>query len=93
MPRDLSAEEKPAPLTESPHSTEEPDKQEEGRFVVLSPDKVDHAAQNLHPYTSPLTLADLESCVALENEAFAENERCSREKVSLDTVSLHLSCA
>ncbi len=31
--------------------------------------------ENLHPYVSTLGLADLESCVALENAAFPENER------------------
>lgn len=37
----------------------------------------------LHPYVQVLSLADLEACVALENAAFPENERCSREKVCL----------
>lgn len=37
---------------------------------------------DLHPYVQTLSLADLESCVALENAAFPEEERCSREKVS-----------
>lgn len=37
---------------------------------------------DLHPYAQTLSLADLESCVALENAAFPEEERCSREKVS-----------
>ena len=36
---------------------------------------------NLHPYVQTLTVADVESCVALENAAFPEHERCSREKV------------
>ena len=36
---------------------------------------------NLHPYIQTLTVADVESCVALENVAFPEYERCSREKV------------
>lgn len=36
---------------------------------------------DLHPYVQTLTIADLESCVALENAAFPEQERCSREKV------------
>lgn len=30
---------------------------------------------SLHPYVSTLGLADLESCVALENAAFPDNER------------------
>lgn len=37
--------------------------------------------ENLHPYIQTLTIADVESCVALENAAFPEAERCSREKV------------
>lgn len=36
---------------------------------------------DLHPYVQTISLADLESCVALENAAFPEEERCSREKV------------
>lgn len=36
---------------------------------------------DLHPYVQTLSLADLDSCVALENAAFPEEERCSREKV------------
>ncbi len=35
-----------------------------------------------HPYVQTLSIADLESCIALENAAFPEDERCSREKVS-----------
>lgn len=38
--------------------------------------------RSLHPYTRPLTISDLDSCIALEDAAFAENERCSPEKVS-----------
>ena len=37
---------------------------------------------DLHPYVQTLTVADLESCVALENSAFPPEERCSAEKVS-----------
>lgn len=39
------------------------------------------ARNDLHPYVQTLSLADVDSCVALENAAFPENERCSREKV------------
>ncbi|MCJ1411150.1 hypothetical protein MMC19_005238 [Ptychographa xylographoides] len=35
---------------------------------------------HLHPYVQILSISDLEACVALENAAFPENERCSREK-------------
>jgi hypothetical protein len=35
------------------------------------------------PHVRPLTISDLESCVALENAAFSDPaHRCSREKVS-----------
>jgi len=37
--------------------------------------------ENLHPYVSTLSLADVESCVRLEEASFPEPERCSREKV------------
>jgi len=35
---------------------------------------------SLHPYTSILSVADVDQCVELEDSAFPENERCSREK-------------
>jgi len=35
---------------------------------------------NLHPYTQILGPSNLEQCVALEDAAFPEHERCSREK-------------
>jgi hypothetical protein len=37
----------------------------------------------LHPYTQILSLSNLAACVALENAAFPEHERCSRDKVRL----------
>ena len=36
---------------------------------------------NIHPYVQTLSISNLESCVALENAIFLEQERCSREKV------------
>ena len=36
---------------------------------------------NIHPYVQTLSISNLESCVALENAIFPEQERCSREKV------------
>jgi hypothetical protein len=36
------------------------------------------------PTIRPLTASDLESCVALENAAFAKEHRASREKVTND---------
>ena len=38
--------------------------------------------RDLHPYVQTLTIADLESCIALEISAFPPEERCSPEKVS-----------
>lgn len=37
---------------------------------------------DLHPYVQTLSVSNLDSCVALENATFAEEERCSREKVN-----------
>ena len=37
---------------------------------------------SLHPYVQTLSISNLESCVALENAVFPEQERCSREKVN-----------
>lgn len=48
---------------------------------------------SLHPYTSILSVADVEQCIELENSAFPENERCSREKVCLAEPSVGLHCA
>ena len=36
---------------------------------------------DLHPYTQILNVSDVDQCVELENAAFPENERCSRDKV------------
>jgi hypothetical protein len=89
MPRDLDLEERPISLTESPHSTEESEEQHvNGGFVIVRDQKGDESMQSnssakIHPYTRPLTISDLDSCIALENAAFPiEQERCSREKVS-----------
>ena len=98
MPRDLDLEERPIALTESPNSTEESDAQHSnGKFVIFRGHEEDNREDNheadkskqsnglakLHPYARPLTISDLDSCVALENAAFSiEQERCSREKVS-----------
>src|SRR3954469_13810919 len=93
MTRDLEAE-KPAPpvtLTESPghvidapNNPEEPAPKEHQReFVIIPQDQQYKGPTNLHPYTRPLTISDLESVVALENAAFTNpEERATREKVS-----------
>ena len=36
---------------------------------------------DLHPYVQTLSRSNVDSCVALENTVFPENERCSKEKV------------
>jgi hypothetical protein len=36
----------------------------------------------LNPYKQALTVANVESCVVLEDHCFPPHERCSREKVS-----------
>ncbi|KFY92294.1 hypothetical protein V500_04224 [Pseudogymnoascus sp. VKM F-4518 (FW-2643)] len=59
-----------------------------GRFVIINnADEGQHGddgqtrtLRSLHPYTRPLTVSDLDSCIALENAAFDENERCSPDK-------------
>lgn len=91
MPRDME-EEKPAPavtLTESPGKvTESLNKPEDPAsrqylkdFVIIPQDQQYKGPANLHPYTRPLTISDLESVVALENAAFPDpTERATREK-------------
>lgn len=93
MPRDLDGE-KPAPivpLTESPgkvpespnpnKSKDAPPAEPQMEFIIIPQDQQYKAPTNLHPYTRPLTISDLESVVALENAAFSDpNERATREK-------------
>jgi hypothetical protein len=93
MPRDSDDQEKPAVLTESPdkaHPAEDsPTTEPSNRFVVVGKGQdssneppESRTIRALHPYTRPLTISDLESCIALENAAFDEHERCTPEKVS-----------
>lgn len=89
MPHDLGLEEGPVPISESPHSKEENEEQQaNGRFVIFTDQQLHTSSHpvsigRLYPYTSLLTISDLESCVALENAAFPiEQERASRDKVS-----------
>ncbi|TVY35229.1 Polyamine N-acetyltransferase [Lachnellula subtilissima] len=84
----------PITLTESPNrmasgspispTVNEPVLPTPGRnFTIIPLDQQVHvgAPTNLHPYTRPLTISDLESCVALENAAFTNpDERATREK-------------
>lgn len=41
-----------------------------------------HKWDRLHPVTGVLSVSNVDDCTDLEVEAFPENERCSREKVS-----------
>ncbi|EKD19736.1 uncharacterized protein L3040_001917 [Drepanopeziza brunnea f. sp. 'multigermtubi'] len=78
--------------TESPEQEEEEKDEEEmsspstdrsRRFVIIPESRRQGRATTttLHPYTRPLTISDLESCLALENAAFTNpEERASREK-------------
>jgi hypothetical protein len=103
MPRDLDQEKPapPVPLTESPNSvtterSESPNQEEEAsptterrrQFVIIPEDQYVKPPANLHPYTRPLTISDVDSCVALEDAAFANpEERATREKVILSAKS------
>ena len=94
MPRDLEGE-KPLPvvpmITESPNrmpdspielSNDSPATPGSRGFVVV-PKTQQYKPTNLHPYTRPLTVSDIDAVVALENSAFPDpNERATREKVS-----------
>lgn len=44
---------------------------------VRQPTKLDE----LHPFVQTLTASNVDDCVNVENQAFPESERCSREKV------------
>lgn len=93
MPQDLE-QQKPVQLTESPNSTPQleqlnsplPGKAAQNQTHQARRRSRAQSGQaknlyNLHPYIRPLTISDLEACVALENAAFdEERERCSREK-------------
>ena len=43
----------------------------------------------IKPYVQSLTMLDLESCVKLEEATFPPEERCTREKVSLELLCMH----
>jgi hypothetical protein len=52
-------------------------------FVIIPEDQQQHnRGPNMHPYTRPLTVSDVDSCVAVENSAFTTpEERATKEKV------------
>lgn len=86
----------PAQITESPNSvateqSDSPNISDEGspsvdrqrQFVIIPEDQQVMATGGgrIHPYTRPLTIYDIDSCVALENAAFKNPaERATREK-------------
>jgi hypothetical protein len=56
-----------------------------------------HQWDRLHPVTSVLSVYNVDDCTELENEAFPENERCSREKACIlyhcDALCAFLQCS
>ncbi|KAI9798755.1 MAG: hypothetical protein M1833_004585 [Piccolia ochrophora] len=85
MPRDLNAERpsKPSQLSESPERQDDAAGTDLGDSVLQGGSQVGlHISERdkLKPYVRALTLADVESCVHLEIDAFPEQFRCSREK-------------
>lgn len=96
MPRDLNLKDdtgEQITMTESPNSVmterspsptsseqSSPTAERQRQFVIV-PEGQQVKATNLHPYTRPLTISDLDACVALENAAFIDpNERATPEK-------------
>ncbi|QSZ33886.1 hypothetical protein DSL72_005460 [Monilinia vaccinii-corymbosi] len=78
--------ESPNPVTPQQYD----DQQEPQRsFVIIPQDQqiqdfpmYSNSHRDIHPYTRPLTISDLESVLTLENTAFTDpNERASREKL------------
>ena len=59
------------------YSTEGQDKDYEISNMLRRADETDY----LHPFVSTLTIGDLDACIALENAALPQHQRCSREKV------------
>ena len=46
-----------------------------------------HKWDALHPVTQVLSVANVDDCTVLEESAFPEHERCSKEKVCQDSIS------
>lgn len=96
MPRDLFTNplSLDLPLTESPEATRSSASvSPSNAFTIVRHESEDREMQlsnslrrgdekdRLHPYVQLLSISDLEACVALENAAFPEHERCAKEKV------------
>jgi hypothetical protein len=52
-----------------------------GRYLGQRRFKGKKAENGIHPLSSTLTVANVEECIALENDAFPEDLRASRAKV------------
>ncbi|KAF2433533.1 acyl-CoA N-acyltransferase [Tothia fuscella] len=70
---------KTAAMEEASHSDTK-DAQEELPLPEELPPSKWAELQELHPYAQTLTLQDVDACVLLENSAFPEGQRASREK-------------
>ncbi|EPE31340.1 Acyl-CoA N-acyltransferases (Nat) [Glarea lozoyensis ATCC 20868] len=90
MPRDLDLDlennreretASPPTLSESPNRMSGPSSPEPTKAFTINSMSSSKVTGNLHPYVRPLTISDLDSCEALENSAFSEVERASREKL------------
>ena len=67
-----------------PRGQDEPGDGTEGDHGLEGGDESSDRHRSIHPYVRPLTLADIEGCLHVENLTFPEHERCSREKVRLE---------
>jgi len=82
-PNFVATERSDSPTSEQSSSPSEEQERQKKQFVIV-PDAQQNQAPwptNLHPYTRLLTLADIDSCVALEKAAFTDpNQRATPEK-------------
>lgn len=83
-PNSVTTERSESPASEQSSPSTERQQQQQQQFVIVpEAQQAMIKTTNLHPYTRPLTLSDLESCVALENAAFTDpRDRATPEKVS-----------
>lgn len=74
FPEDVPLQQSPGPIEmDDPESPQD----------RLRKDMLDEDRRNeLHPFVQTLSSSHVDSCVVVENAAFPENERCTREKVS-----------
>ncbi|KAK0121379.1 hypothetical protein ONS96_011552 [Cadophora gregata f. sp. sojae] len=80
-PNSVTTERSDSPLHQEEAAAASPSTDRQRQFVIIPESQQVKAPANLHPYTRPLTISDLDSCVALENTAFTNpEERATREK-------------